>query len=169
MKTLSFFTFKWNFPTWSRDSVDLMLVRASNETINISAWLTKKLELNRLWLSKYSFIPKKETFKIWSPGLRAGMRNIPIGGNHENGPCLWKDEGKQKYCSHVKPVRVDMQKRVSNLEWWCVSGRASLRQVGDWLSLFLLVDVLLAHTTITLHKFNSLFKSSWFNQQEVSG
>ena len=30
IKTLSFFTFKWNFPTWSRDSVDLMLVRASN-------------------------------------------------------------------------------------------------------------------------------------------
>ena len=71
---------------------------------------------------------------MWSPGLGAGMWNIPIGGNHENGPCLWKDEEKQKYCSHVKPMRVDMQKRVSNLEWcvwldrprWGRSGTGSL-------------------------------------------
>lgn len=105
----------------------------------------QKIRIEQI-MTKYSFIPKKETFKTWSPGLGAGMRNIPIGGNHENGPCVWKDEEKQKCCRHVKPVRADMQKRVSNLEWWCVSGRASLRQVGDWLSLLLLVDVLLSST-----------------------
>lgn len=83
---------------------------------------------------------------MWGPGLEVGMGNIPVDRNQKNGPCMWKDEEKQKYCSQVKPTGVETQKCMLNVEW-LLEGRAVLAPVRVQLCLPCLL--LVKHTPLS--------------------